>query len=69
MQLRDWTDRDGSRRRSAEVLAERIYFGGGRREDAPKRTTSGPGQGYSEEDSPPDSGRQEMETPEGEPPF
>lgn len=32
LQLRDWTDRDGNKRRSAEVLVEQIYFGDSRRE-------------------------------------
>lgn len=27
LQLRDWTDRDGNRRRSAEVLANNVHFG------------------------------------------
>lgn len=27
LQIRDWTDREGNKRRSAEVLAERAYFG------------------------------------------
>lgn len=27
LQLRDWTDRAGIARRSAEVIAERVYFG------------------------------------------
>ena len=27
LQLRDWTDRDGNKRRNAEVLAEHVYFG------------------------------------------
>lgn len=26
LQLRDWTDRDGNKRRSAEVVAENVYF-------------------------------------------
>lgn len=26
LQIRDWTDKDGGRRRSAEVVAENIYF-------------------------------------------
>ena len=29
LQIRDWTDRDGGKRRSAEVIAENVYFGGG----------------------------------------
>lgn len=27
LQFRDWTDRDGNKRRNAEVLAEQVYFG------------------------------------------
>lgn len=34
LQIRDWTDRDGSKRRSAEVVAESVYFGDSRRSGA-----------------------------------
>ncbi len=27
LQIRDWTDRDGGKRRSAEIIADRVYFG------------------------------------------
>ena len=27
LQIRDWTDKDGNKRRSAEVLADSVYFG------------------------------------------
>ena len=27
LQVRDWTDKDGNKRRSTEVLAESVYFG------------------------------------------
>ena len=27
LQLRDWTDKDGNKRRSAEVVADNVYFG------------------------------------------
>jgi single-strand DNA-binding protein len=27
LQLRDWTDRDGNKRRSAEILANSVHFG------------------------------------------
>lgn len=27
LQIRDWTDNDGNKRRSAEVVAENVYFG------------------------------------------
>ena len=31
LQIRDWTDRDGNKRRSAEVVAENVYFGESKR--------------------------------------
>lgn len=27
LQMRDWTDRDGNKRTSAEVVADNVYFG------------------------------------------
>ena len=34
LQIRDWTDREGNKRRSAEVVADNVYFGdSNRRED------------------------------------
>ena len=27
LQIRDWTDKDGSKRRAAEVVADNVYFG------------------------------------------
>lgn len=33
LQIRDWTDRDGGKRRSAEVVADNVYFGESRRKD------------------------------------
>lgn len=30
LQLRDWTDRDGNKRRSAEILANSVHFGDSR---------------------------------------
>lgn len=32
LQIRDWTDKDGNKRRSAEVLADNIYFGDSKRD-------------------------------------
>ena len=31
LQMRDWTDRDGNKRRSAEVVADNVYFGESKR--------------------------------------
>lgn len=33
LQIRDWTDRDGNKRRSAEVVADNIYFGDSKKAD------------------------------------
>ena len=36
LQMRDWTDKDGNKRRSAEVVADQVYFGdAGKKDDAP----------------------------------
>ena len=32
LQLRDWTDRDGNKRRTAEVIADNVYFGDSKRD-------------------------------------
>ena len=32
LQIRSWTDKDGGKRRSAEVVAENVYFGGSKNE-------------------------------------
>ena len=33
LQMRDWTDRDGNKRTSAEVVADNVYFGDSKRRD------------------------------------
>ena len=33
LQIRDWTDRDGNKRRSAEVIVDRIYFGESKKQE------------------------------------
>ena len=32
LQIRDWTDKDGGKRRSAEVIADNVYFGDSKRD-------------------------------------
>ena len=32
LQIRDWTDKDGNKRRTAEVVADNVYFGDSRRD-------------------------------------
>lgn len=34
LQLRDWTDKEGSKRRCAEILAETVYFGESKRSES-----------------------------------
>lgn len=34
LQIRDWTDREGGKRRSAEVVVDNVYFGESRRRDS-----------------------------------
>ena len=36
LQIRDWTDKDGNKRRSAEVIAESVYFGDSKRDPLDK---------------------------------
>ena len=37
LQIRDWTDKEGNKRRSAEILADHVYFGEAKRD----KTTQG----------------------------
>lgn len=34
LQIRGWTDKDGNKRRSAEVVADQVYFGESKKEDS-----------------------------------
>ena len=44
LQIRDWTDKDGNKRRSAEVVADNVYFGDSKRDGESAGPYSG---GYS----------------------
>ena len=62
LQIRDWTDKDGNKRRSAEVVADQVYFGdAGKKDDAP--TTFG-GMSYPNNDD-----FQELPDDDGKLPF
>lgn len=63
LQIRDWTDREGNKRRTAEVVAEQIYFAGAK--------VAPPSEGNADERQlPPDQGSdfRDMDD-EGELPF
>lgn len=47
LQLRDWTDKDGNKRRSAEIVADSVYFGDSKR-DGGDAAQSEPQGGFSE---------------------
>lgn len=36
LQMRDWTDKDGNKRTTAEVVAENVYFADSKRDDRPE---------------------------------
>ncbi|HJJ54799.1 MAG TPA: single-stranded DNA-binding protein [Methanocorpusculum sp.] len=41
LQMRKWTDKDGNKRTSAEVVADNIYFGESKRDSAPSGYSGG----------------------------
>lgn len=59
LQIRDWTDNDGNKRRSAEVVVDELYFGDSRRDSNNDSTPpANPGNQFSE-----------LEDEDGELPF
>ena len=75
LQIRDWTDRDGGKRRSAEVIADNVYFGDSRRDQNTSggdySQTSGGYSGYSDSYTAPvtTSDFAEMDDDDGDLPF
>ena len=46
LQIRDWKDRDGNNRRSAEVVANNVYFGDSKRDGDSSGSYGNPGSSY-----------------------
>ena len=73
LQIRDWTDRDGGKRRNAEVVVDNIYFGESkRREGGEMRSDSRPAYQSSYESVSPSMGASafsELGDDDGEVPF
>ena len=42
LQIRDWTDREGGKRRSAEIVADNVYFGESKRSREDGQRSGGP---------------------------
>ena len=73
LQIRDWTDKEGNKRRSAEVIADNVYFGDSKREGEGSYSGgyggySAPAGGYPAQPDP-DSEFAELTTDDGKLPF
>ena len=42
LQIRDWTDKEGKKRNTAEVVADNVYFGDSKKEDSKKADSAAP---------------------------
>ena len=53
LQIRDWTDKEGGKRRSAEIVSDNIYFGDSKRaNDAASAPSTSSGGNYSNNSAP-----------------
>ncbi len=46
LQIRGWTDKNGNKRRTAEIVAENVYFGDSKRDDQRNSANNAPAPGY-----------------------
>lgn len=54
LQIRSWTDKEGNKRRTAEVVADNVYFGEPKRDGQPEKASAAPPQDFAllEDDDP-----------------
>ena len=75
LQIRDWTDREGGKRRSAEVVVDNIYFGESRRRDSSEGSSYDSRSSYSSYEAPrsaspaPSAPFSDLDDGDGELPF
>ena len=75
LQIRDWTDREGGKRRSAEVVVDNIYFRESRRRDSSEGSSYDSRSSYSSYEAPrsaspaPSSPFSDLDDGDGELPF
>lgn len=69
LQMRDWTDKEGNKRRSAEVIAESVYFGESKREGDGGQTYTPPSSGAYQPQSQSGGGYDDLADDDGELPF
>ena len=68
LQIRDWTDKEGGKRRSAEVIADNVYFGDSKPKDSGSDVPAYDGEPGAEFGAPP-SGFTPVFVDDGEMPF
>ena len=63
LQIRSWTDKEGNKRRTAEVVADNVYFGEG------KRSSDGQSNGYTNSPAAPTSDFAMLDDDDAQLPF
>jgi len=67
LQIRDWTDKDGGKRKSAEVVADNVYFGDSKQSGTASASSPAPVPNF---DTPPATDQfKELDGDDGELPF
>ena len=66
LQIREWKDKDGNNRRTAEIVAENVYFGDSKRDDGGNAQSGAPAYGYG---APAGGGFTEVADDDGNLPF
>ena len=71
LQIRDWQDKEGNKRRSAEVVADNVYFGESKRRDGegPARDNPPPRSNSGFDGGSKSSGFSELDDGDGDLPF
>ena len=73
LQIREWKDKDGNNRRTAEIVAENVYFGDSKRDEGGNAQSGAPAYGYGAPaygyGAPADGGFQEVKDDDGDLPF
>ena len=52
LQIRGWTDKEGNKRRTAEVVADQVYFGDSKKDDSNHTSAQAPANDFSVIDDP-----------------
>lgn len=69
LQIRDWQDKEGNKRRSAEVVADNVYFGESKRRDGDSRDNFATRSDSGFDGSSKNSGFSELDNGDGDLPF